>query len=335
MKLLKKKVIDYGVILLNLGSPETIDGIYPFLKNLFFDKNLITLSGWKVLRYIGAPLIAKLRTKKVIDAYKKIGGKSPLLKLTLQQAQSLEEKFLSEGFYAKVFVGMRYSPPFIKESLFSAINNGVKTIVAIPLYPQYSIGTTGSIKKEIERVIKDHKLKINFHFVERFYNNPAFIQSLVSTIKESKLFSQDKNDFHILFTAHSIPLIYLKKRDPYQSEIEQTLKLVMKNFEAINYSLAYQSAVGPVKWLGPKVYDEILRLRKIGIKKILVVPLSFVSDNFETLYEIDYLDKNFALQNGIEEFERVKALNAHPLFIQSIFEIIKNILDNGAKKWIL
>ena len=251
-----------------------------------------------------------------------MGGKSPQYEQTLQQARALESA-LGSGF--KVEVGMRYWKPFIREATENLLREKVSKILLLPMYPQFSKTTTGSSFNEFERVRRALNIQVPVIKIESYHNHPTYIKALLSRIKESL---PDPEGYHLLFSAHSLPMYVIKEGDPYQVQTEETVRLVMEHFPGNEYTLSYQSKVGPVKWLQPMTEEVIKDLAERGVKKLCVIPISFVCEHSETLYELDVQYKNLALSLGIEEFIRVPTLQSHPLFIEALRDIVLNSLRN-------
>lgn len=303
-----------GVILINLGGPNSLEDVEPFLYNLFSDPDIFKLPFQKFL----AKLIAKVRAKKTREYYEVMGGKSPQLEQTLEQAKALRDK-LGESY--KVVVGMRYWKPFIRDALKTLIDEGIKEIILLPLYPQFSITTTGSAFNEFQRAVKELKAEnLKVRKVFHFYNHPLFIKAWVERIREKV---EKPEDYHFIFSAHSLPKKIIEKGDPYQKQTEETVKLIMQHFPKASYTLAYQSKVGFGRWLEPSTEEAIRNAIEKGIKKIVVIPISFVSEHSETLYELDHVYKNLAERLGCEEFIRIPTLQTHPTFIKALEKIVK------------
>ena len=327
-----------GVILLNLGGPDSLQAVRPFLYNLFSDREIIRL-GPLFLQKPVAWLISFFRSKKTKRLYSLIGGKSPILNITMAQAkalegalnsslslQSLHPPFIKGGRGVfKVYVGMRYWHPFIDEVVPEMHRSGIKRIVALNMYPQYSHATTGSSMSRFKKVLSQYPMEV--FFITSWFNHPLYIEALVDVIKRGL---EGWGDVHVLFSAHNLPETLIKEGDPYVEQINGTIKEITKRLN-IQWHLSYQSKSGPVKWLEPSTEEMLKRFAEKGFKNILLVPISFVSDHIETLYEIDILYKGLASRLGLA-LKRVDSLNTHPLFIGAL----KDIIMKGLKKkgWI-
>ncbi len=309
-----------GVLLINLGGPDSLEAIQPFLYNLFSDPYIIDLP--RLLQKPLALLISKIRAKKTRKYYVAMGGKSPQLEQTQKQAKALQEVLGQD--YA-VEVGMRYWKPFIEDAVKSLLGRSVKEIILLPLYPQYSITTTGSAFAEFERVIK--KLNpgdVSVRKIAHFYDYKPYINSLVNRIKTS-LREVDLKKTHFLFSAHSLPQKVIDKGDPYKEQTEKTVSLVMEEFKGVPYTLAYQSKVGFTKWLEPATYEVIKELARKGLENLAVIPISFVSEHSETLYELDIQYRELARSLGIKNFLRIPTLQDEPDFIKALASLIREV----------
>jgi len=318
-----------GVLLLNLGGPEKIEDVRPFLYNLFSDPEIIRLP-FPILQKPLAWLIATLRRKKSEANYKLIGGGSPLRKITEEQAQSLEKALEKKGQPAKIYIGMRYWHPFTEEAIAQIKAEQIQQLVILPLYPQFSISTSGSSFRILEEMWKKDPIvsKIKYTLIPSWYNNQGYLEAMTLLVKEElKKFPQPEQ-VHIFFSAHGVPQSYVDEAgDPYQQEIEDCTSLILKCLNLPNqHSLAYQSKVGPVEWLKPYTEDALKELGEQGVKDLLVIPVSFVSEHIETLEEIDIEYQEIAHAAGISNFKRVPALNTNPQFIEALAELVTESL---------
>jgi ferrochelatase len=305
------------IILANLGAPSNQKEVYPFLRNLFSDGDIFRFPFGNIGQMLFSWLIATTRAPKSRKYYRAIGGGSPLQANTEAQAKKLQQKV---GFLKnhRVYVFQRYWYPFANEVVGAIKNKNFTKIIVIPLYPHYSTTTTRSIINEWKRCA--HKLAEPI-FVERFYQRSDYIKCCVEQI-EKKL-SAFNDDPHILFSAHSIPEKRVLEGDPYKGEIEDHMKLIMNALHKdFSYSLCYQSRVGPVKWLEPNVEAEVDRLISEGVDRVMVVPISFVSENLETLFELDIQKKRYALSKGITQYERADTVQDSGSFIEVLYNIV-------------
>lgn len=327
-----------GVLLLNLGGPDELKDVRQFLYNLFSDPEIIRLP----FPWLQKPLawyIATRRAKTSQENYKQIGGGSPLRRITEAQAEALEEKLRAEGHEARVYVGMRYWHPFTEEAIARIKRDRVEKVAILPLYPQFSISTSGSSFRILEKMWQEDPVlnQLNYTVIPSWYNNPGYLQAMADLIarKLDEFPEGDRDRVRIFFSAHGVPLSYVTEGgDPYQKEIEDCTKLIIQTLNRPNeWTLAYQSRVGPVEWLKPYTEDALIELGEQGVKDILVVPISFVSEHIETLQEIDIEYREVAEEAGIENFERVPALNTHPGFIDSLAELVTSAINSPPRSF--
>ena len=306
-----------------MGGPSTLDDVEPFLYNLFMDPDIIEIPlVGKLLRPFIAGKIASKRSGKVREYYKKIGGGSPLLKITLDQAAALEEALSGAGDFS-TFTAMRYWRPFTDEAVSRVLRFKPDRVILLPLYPQYSGTTTGSSLNEFYRVWKKAGGSgAELCEIRDWHDHGGYISAWAANIREG-LKSFGGGAPHLNFSAHGIPVKRVEQGDPYRKQTEETVRLIL---EALgwtgNWSLTYQSRVGPVKWLEPATDLSIEKLGKEGTKGLLMVPISFVSDHSETLYEMDIQYRELATASGIERFERAPSLNTGSLFIEALRDIV-------------
>ncbi len=309
-----------AVLLLQMGGPDSLEAIEPFLYNLFSDRDIIRL-GPAFMQPLLARSISRKRAKKVTEYYRKIGGKSPIRELTEQQAVELEKAL---GGDYRCFVAMRYSHPDTSEALTAIAAAGCDSIIALSLYPHYSRATVGSSVNELYRVLKKGSKPFNLTTITQFYDNPAYIAALSEKVERGLAGFPDRSKVELVFSAHGLPQSFIDSGDPYLDHIQETVRLTMANFGGVSHHLAFQSRAGPVKWLEPSTEDTINRLAASGCKNLLMVPLSFVSDHIETLYEIDIQYKEEAVTRGITNFRRTEALNSSPAFISMLADLVCN-----------
>ena len=319
-----------GILLLNLGGPGQLEDVQPFLYNLFSDPEIIRLPS-PLLQKPLAWMISTLRAGKSEENYKKIGGGSPLRRITEAQAEALQTSLQSQGYDAQVYVGMRYWHPFTEEAIAQIKRDRIEQIVILPLYPQFSISTSGSSFRVLEKLwANDPVLQaIPYTVVPSWYDAPGYVKAM-STLIERTLEQVDQPEqAHIFFSAHGVPVSYVEESgDPYQQEIEKCAALIMAQLNTPNaYTLAYQSRVGPVEWLQPYTDQAIESLAEEGVKELVVVPISFVSEHIETLEEIDQEYREVAETAGIETFARVPALDTEPTFIQALTDLSVKALN--------
>ncbi len=307
-----------AVLLLQMGGPDSLEAVEPFLFNLFTDRDIIKI-GPAFLQPLIARFIVKRRAPKVVGYYEHIGGKSPLRELTEAQAAALQAK-LGEDY--RCFTAMRYWKPSTIEALAAIKRAGITRIIALSLYPHYSRATTGSSINELKRIMAQAGAKFKVSFIDRFFDHPLYIDALVEKISEGLSLFHPLAHPEILFSAHSLPQSFIDDGDPYLAHIQETVKLVMERFTGTPYQLAFQSKAGPVKWLEPSTEDMLRQLAGKGCKNLLIVPLSFVSDHIETLHEIDVQYAEEAWKLGIGNFKRSPSLNSSPIFINCLADLV-------------
>ncbi|HLY19074.1 MAG TPA: ferrochelatase [Bryobacteraceae bacterium] len=312
-----------GVVLFQLGGPDSLDAIEPFLYNLFCDPDIIDFPFARIARQPLARLISTTRSRHVRHHYAEIGGRSPILEFTERQARALETELRGE-FDARVVVAMRYWHPFTAEAVAAMERHAPEDVVLLPLYPQYSRTTTGSSLNEWNRRFHPNGWNPRVHPVTEFHDNAAYIGAMSQAIDESLAAFADPADVDMVFSAHSVPVAVTEAGDPYQRQIERTVELVWnKGRWPGRRHLCYQSKVGASKWLQPSMHATIKRLAAQGNKHVLVVPVSFVSDHVETLHEIDIEHRAQARDLGIQDFRMVPGLNDHPSFIGVLAGLVR------------
>ncbi len=310
-----------AVLLLQMGGPDSLDAVEPFLLNLFSDRDIIRI-GPAFLQPFIARLIAKRRSPGVERKYEEIGGKSPIRELTESQARALED-VLGDGY--RCFVAMRYWKPSTMEALAAIRREGISRVIALSLYPHYSRATTGSSVNELKRVLSQSGVQFQMMYVDRFFDHPLYIDALAEKNREGL------DDFHplaevqVLFSAHSLPQSFIDEGDPYLDHIRETVRLVMERFEGVTHHLAFQSRAGPVKWLEPSTDEMLEHLAAHQVKNLLIVPLSFVSDHIETLHEIDIEYAQEAHKLGYSRFRRSPSLNTSPTFISCLADLVRRV----------
>jgi ferrochelatase len=317
-----------GVVLFQLGGPESLAAVEPFLYNLFCDPDIIDFPFSRLGRRALAKLISKTRAKKASEHYAAIGG-SPIRRFTEQQAAALEALLMRNGIDARCVVAMRYWHPFTAEAVAQLNNAEVDQVVLLPLYPQYSSTTTGSSLNEWQRRWTG---TIPVCCVAPFYRNPAYIASVVERIDEALSRFSDPSSVPLVFSAHGVPVSVIEKGDPYQQQIEETVALVMEQggwSNSNDHRLCYQSKVGASRWLEPSLHQTLRQVASEKRREVCIVPISFVSDHVETLAEIDHHARHEARLLGIERFEMTRGLNDSPIFIRALAESVMAAIGVG------
>ncbi|XP_058189132.1 ferrochelatase-1, chloroplastic [Rhododendron vialii] len=326
-----------GVLLLNLGGPDTLNDVQPFLFNLFADPDIIRLP--RLFRFLQRPLaqlISVLRAPKSKEGYASIGGGSPLRKITDDQAIALRNALEAKETPVHVYVAMRYWHPFTEEAVQQIKRDRVTKLVVLPLYPQFSISTTGSSIRVLQNIFREdaYLSRLPVSIIQSWYQREGYIKSMAGLIeKELGSFSRPE-EVMIFFSAHGVPVSYVEDAgDPYRDQMEECIHLIMHELKVrgINneHTLAYQSRVGPVQWLKPYTDEVLVELGEKGVKSLLAVPVSFVSEHIETLEEIDMEYKNLALESGIENWGRVPALGCTSSFITDLADAVIEALPSA------
>lgn len=319
---------DRAILALNLGGPQSLDDVKPFLFRLFEDPEVLRIR-WAPLRRFVAWLITTLRAKSSQSMYAKIGGGSPIRKLTDEQAVALQQLLRNEAHPATVHTAFTCSEPLVEDVVRDLASAGVRKFLAFPLYPQYSLTTTKGSLDRTRRAVARFAPAAELEEIQSWPDHPLFLQAHAELIRETmKHFHvHDKDtEIHLVFSAHSIPeKLVTAEGDPYKSEMEKTVAGVIAASQWKGpWTLAWQSKLGPMKWLGPATMDVILHLARSGCRRVLVVPIAFVTDHIETLFEIDQMIRDAAMKAGIEEFYRTPGLNTHPTFIRALADIAKS-----------
>lgn len=326
-----------GVILHNLGGPTSLDAIRPFLTNLFLDPEIIKiplpgLLGRLFPRRLFAEFVARRRTPQVRPNYEAIGGKSPLVERTVEQAQALEaelnRRFAGQAEFT-VRLGMRYWHPFTAETVDALRLEGVTELFLLPLYPQYSRTTTGSSFKEWRDLHRDRYARaFRVKSVKDYYLHRRYIDAINDRIDATirdRFTEEERGSLHFLFSAHGTPIADVEAGDPYSRQIAATIAAVMESRgHDYPHHNSFQSRVGPVKWLEPYTQDMLAKLGAEGVKNLLVVPIAFVTDHIETLHELDIELRHVAQGAGIDRYEVMYALNDTPTFIAALADVIES-----------
>ncbi|MDC6482250.1 ferrochelatase [Pelagibacteraceae bacterium] len=305
-----------AIILFNLGGPDSLEAVEPFLFNLFNDPGIISLPG--IFRYPLAKLISKRRTPVAKAIYEEMGGKSPILEETETQARAIEKSLGKEKDDYKCFIVMRCWHPRAEDVIKNVKAYNPDQIILLPLYPQFSNATSGSSIKEWLDTCKKEKLNAETKIICCYPTQKDFILSYANLIKE-KVNTKNLTETTLIFSAHGLPENKIKQGDPYQWQVEHTVNELIKklSIKNLNHILSYQSRVGPLKWIGPST-EAIIKEEAKKNKIIVVVPVAFVSEHSETLVELDIEYKKLAVENGCKDYLRIPAVTANQDFINSL-----------------
>ncbi|XP_039606391.1 ferrochelatase, mitochondrial [Polypterus senegalus] len=322
-----------GILMLNMGGPEKIEHVEDFLFRLFMDRDLMTLPVQNKL----APFIAKRRTPKIQEQYRRIGGGSPIKMWTSMQGDGmvkLLDEMSPDTAPHKFYIGFRYVHPLTEEAIEEMERDGIERAVAFTQYPQYSCSTTGSSLNAIYRYYssKQTKPRMRWSAIDRWPTHPLLIECFAEHIRrELEMFpSEKRDDVVILFSAHSLPMSVVNRGDPYPQEVGATVQHVMEKLNYCNpYRLVWQSKVGPMPWLGPQTDETIKGLCQRGKKNLLLVPIAFTSDHIETLHELDIeYAQVLGKECGVENIRRAESLNGNPLFFKALADLVHNHLKS-------
>ena len=321
-----------GVVLFQLGGPDSPGAVEPFLYNLFSDPDIIDFPLASIARRPLARLIARSRARHVGRHYAEIGGRSPILEHTVRQAAALERE-LQRNLNARVVVAMRYWHPFTKEAILELERYAPHEVVLLPLYPQYSKTTTGSSLNEWNRQFQGtNGWRPEIHRVLEYHDDPDFIDSVVASVNQALAgLPYPAAEIDFVFSAHSLPVSVVEAGDPYQKHVERTRDLVWARGRWQGRShLCYQSKVGTARWLAPSMHETVERLAAEGRRHMLVLLISFVSDHVETLHEIGIEHRKIAEGLGISDFRLMPGLNDSPRFIGALAKLVRQRLAGSA-----
>jgi ferrochelatase len=319
-----------AVVLFNLGAPDRLEAVQPFLFNLFSDKAILSVP--QPLRWALAKLISSRRAKVAQDIYARVGGGSPLLPNTLAQAAALRGA-LAELGSVQVVPAMRYWHPFSDEIASRVREFAPDNVILLPLYPQYSTTTTGSSLRAWQRAAAAAGLKARTRAVCCYPVESGFVAAVAEMTAQAYTRAQTAAGRapRVLFSAHGLPKRTIQRGDPYQAQVEMTAAAIVRALAIpdLDWQVCYQSRVGPLEWIGPYAEDEIARA---GADKapLVVVPVAFVSEHSETLVELDMIYRDEARACGVPHYERVPAVGTHPKFIAGLARLVTETLERKA-----
>lgn len=309
-----------AVVMFNLGGPDCLDAVKPFLFNLFYDPAIITVPN--PLRWIIAKSISRKRAPIARDIYRKIGNKSPILEETEKQRAALEISLngKSENTY-KCFIFMRYWHPFASEITGDVKSFDPDEIILLPLYPQYSVTTTATGIINWNDAAKKENLTMPYKVIKDYPDADFFIDTIIDMIKEKTANITEKKEYRLLLSAHGLPKKIIEAGDLYQKHVEKTCAAIMKNIDSLDYVICYQSRVGPLEWIGPSTDDEIKRAGR-DHKNIIMVPVAFISEHSETLVELDIEYKELAKENAVADYIRIDTVGHRSKFIEGLANMV-------------
>ena len=315
-----------AVVVFNLGGPDSPEAVAPFLFNLFNDPSIIRQPG--PIRWLIAKIISARRAPVAREIYHQIGGRSPILEETRRQAEALQRALGGEDDYC-VFIGMRYWHPFVEECVAEIKADVPERIILLPLYPQFSTTTTESFQRVWKLAAAKGGLDCPTTTICCYPTEPGFIDTMVA-LTRSGLDRIEQKPVRVLFSAHGLPEKFVRAGDPYQAQVEMTVRAVVDGLAIsdLDYTICYQSRVGPVEWLRPYTDDEIRRAGKDGIS-LVVTPVAFVSEHSETLVELDIEYARLAAESGVPEYVRCATVGTDPRFIQGLARLVRSCGDEG------
>ena len=316
-----------AVVLFNLGGPDSLGSVRPFLFNLFADPDIFKFPLGFVTQKLFAYMISRRRAPEARKGYAAIGGKSPLLENTRAQAIALQLALAEEGAY-DVYVCMRYWHPLTKEVVTELKQKSYTQLVLLPLYPQYSSTTSGSSYNEFMRQCTRQHYRPETVYIEHWYESDTYQRAIIEAIQNEakKLPDPDPSNIELLFSAHGLPQKIVDGGDPYAQHIVATYEAIVDTLDWPNTNLCFQSRVGPLAWLKPYTEDVIKAKAQAGTEQILVYPIAFVSDHVETLYELGIQYAELAKQQGVAHYHVVPALNDNPLLIEALKDCVRGAL---------
>lgn len=321
-----------GILLLNMGGPDCLESVKPFLYNLFSDPDIIRLPLSSVFQKPLATYISTSREKEAQENYAMMGGASPILAYSRAQADALQAALQEQGHgRLNTYIAMRYWHPFTDDTVAQIERDGIQRLIVLPLYPHFSYTTTGSSLNELKRILDARGLSLDIAVIPTYYEHPLYVQALAENLRyslQNDCWSCATEDVHILFSAHSLPIKHVKRtQDPYPDQIYATARAVMTTYFPNNpWDICYQSQVGKMPWLGPSTDGALHYFAGKDVDNVLVIAVSFVSDHVETLVEIDRQYLPLATSLKIPHCHRAPALNTSPTFIQALATLVSEKL---------
>lgn len=312
-----------------MGGPGDLDEVEPFIKAIFADRELIEVPGPAWTSNVVGTIVSKVRGPKVRTAYQKIGGGSPILDITLAQSRAVAHELRERGHDVVHAVAMRYSQPDTTTAIDHLIQEGAERLVMLPLYPHYSFATTGSSESELLRVIRNRSIDIPLQVIRSWHDHPSYLDLQADLVARviGDLPEDEREGAAVVFSAHGLPQKLVDRGDPYPAEIAASMDGIVKRLPwKVDARLGYQSRTGPVKWIGPDTTEVLEEFASEGRRSVCLVPLSFVSDHIETLFEADMLLAEAAATAGIREYRRSEVFNASPGVGEMMADVIEEAL---------
>ena len=302
-----------ALLLLAFGGPRSLDEVEPFLTRLFRGRK---------------PSSEQL--ERIKERYGLIGGRSPLLEITLKQAKALEDRLNSKGYRFTSYVGMRYGHPLIEETLKEILRDGIREVIALPMAPFRSSASTGAYIEEVSHIRKNIGEKMEISFVVGWHLHPLFLEAIQEKIEQglTQFTSEERKRVHLIFSAHSLPKSVVEN-EPYVKDIEESVREVVRKLGPLSWHIAFQSrGMGPEEWLGPDVESVLTELSRQKVRETLIVPIGFVADHIEVLYDIDVFYRQKAESMGMV-LKRTKSLNFSEKFIEALSKIVEEHVNKA------
>ena len=313
-----------AALIINMGGPAELREVSRFMYNLFNDPHI--MGAPQPFRSLFARIITALRIRNIKKHYALINGGSPLRKWTTRQAALVFARL--QGKFPGLIVkeAYSYSPPSIMAAISELVQSGVDTIAALPLYPHYATATLGSIYSDLEEAREKFDLGNRLRITRPFSDDPGYISLSAEFLKEALARVDVSKPYHVIFSAHALPQSFIDKGDPYRQQVERTVELICKQVLLEGYSLAFQSKIGPVTWMRPSTLETVREIGHRGIRQVIIMPIGFVCDHIETLYELDIELSGYAKEAGIEKFIRAAVPNDHGAFIEMLASHIEEAM---------
>jgi len=311
-----------AVVVFNLGGPDSLDAVEPFLRNLFSDRAVIDLPGF--VRRPLAAIVARRRAPVAKEIYARLGGRSPILEETQRQAAAIEKLLQQRGADARVWVAMRCTEPSSDQAAKAIAVWGADRVVLLPLYPQFSTTTTSSSVEDWSRARTKAGLKARETLICCYPTQPGFVDAVAELIQQTLTSRKASVDYRLLLSAHGLPERTIRKGDPYRWQVERSVDALVQclGITDLDWRLCFQSRVGPLKWIEPSTDSEI---RKAGVERkgVVVVPIAFVSEHSETLVELDMEYAKLAQEAAVPDYLRVPTASVHPRFVEGLVDLIE------------
>lgn len=313
-----------GIILAQLGGPKSLTDVAPFIRSIFSDPRLVQLPGGRRTRSVVSSLVSRMRRSKVQSHYEMIGGGSPIGATTRIQGELLEDELFKRGRDVVVRVAQRHSSPSTDAAVTELLAAGAERFVLLPLYPHYSGATTGSSEDELRRVLAKRAPDLSLQVVRSWCDHPSYVAAQTRLIEETLSSVALDSSLQVVFSAHGLPQKMVDRGDFYVAEIEASVLSIMDSLHVtVDYVIAYQSRASPVRWVGPNLKDLVKAAAGEGHTRLCVVPISFVSEHVETLYELDIELKELALSSGITDFYRARCFDTDPVVGQMLADVVE------------